>query len=62
MSEISQAVSEAYDILVADGVAPQQAATIATLSEEQWKTGQIKRDPVAYARHFVELRKAARGE
>lgn len=57
---ISQAVSEAYDILVAAGVSPSQAATIAALSEEEWKAGRIKRDPVAYARHFVELREVAR--
>ena len=43
-------VEQAYDILVAGGVAPQKAADLAVQSEKYGK------DPVAFARKFLRLR------
>ena len=51
---LSEAVSRAYDIMTADGVAPQTAAEMAAAAERSGK------DPVAFAEHFTRLRKAAR--
>jgi hypothetical protein len=48
-------VSAAYDILTDDGIAPEKAAEIATAA---WRQG---KDPEAFARHFVKLRKAFNG-
>lgn len=47
-------VEEAYDLMVADRVPSQQAADMAVAAA---KDG---RDPVAWARHFVELRQSLR--
>lgn len=50
----SDAVIAAYDILADDGMSPEQAATMVVTAE---RSG---RDPVAFARHTVKLRKALR--
>jgi hypothetical protein len=50
----SDGVIAAYDILADDGMTPQQAAEMAVSAERQGK------DPVAFARHLVKLRKALR--
>lgn len=47
-------VEDAYDIMVADRVPAQQAADMAVAAA---KDG---RDPVAWAKHFVELRQSLR--
>jgi len=47
-------VEEAYDIMVADRVPPQTAADMAVAAA---KNG---RDPVAWAKHFVEVRQQIR--
>jgi hypothetical protein len=47
-------VEEAYDLMVADRVPSQQAADMAVAAA---KDG---RDPVAWAKHFVELRQSLR--
>lgn len=47
-------VEEAYDIMVADRVPAQKAADMAVAAA---KDG---RDPVAWAKHFVELRQSLR--
>lgn len=47
-------VEEAYDIMVADRVPPQTAADMAVAAA---KSG---RDPVAWAEHFVKVRKSLR--
>ena len=54
--EMSAQVSQAYDILVADGMTPDRAAELAVGSERAstWRT------PQDMARHIVALRKAAR--
>jgi hypothetical protein len=52
--QASAAVSRAYDLMAADGVPAQTAADMATAAERSGK------DPVAFARHFVKLRHAAR--
>lgn len=51
---LSAAVSEAYDLMRADGVPAQRAADMAVGAE---RTG---RDPVEFARRFVRLRKTVR--
>lgn len=51
---ISAAVSAAYDIMTDDGFPPEEAGRFALAAERQG------RDPEAFARHFVKLRKAAR--
>lgn len=50
----SEAVSRAYDIMIADRVPAQQAADMAAGAERAGK------DPVAFARHFVKLRESLR--
>jgi len=52
--EAPPGVEEAYDIMVAGRVPAQQAADMAVAAS---KSG---RDPVAWARHFVEVRQAIR--
>ncbi len=47
-------VEEAYDLMVADRVPAQQAADMAVAAA---KSG---RDPVAWAKHFVEMRQLLR--
>jgi hypothetical protein len=49
---LSEAVSEAYDIMTAAGVTPQRAADMAATAERSGK------DPVAFAEHFTRLRRA----
>lgn len=53
--QASQAASDAYDLMIADGVPPQQAADLAVGADRD------SRDPVAWARHFVSLRRSLRG-
>jgi len=48
--QASAAVSQAYDLMVADRVPAQTAADMATAAERSGK------DPVAFARHFIKLR------
>ncbi len=50
----SDAVIAAFDIMLDDGVPMERAATFAVEAERQGK------DPEAFARHFVNLRKVAR--
>jgi hypothetical protein len=52
--ETAPGVDEAYDLMVADQVPPQRAADMAMAAA---RSG---RDPVAFAQHFIELRKAIR--
>ena len=52
--DFSDAVSEAFDIMHADGLSHEKAAELAVAAE---KSG---RDPVAFARHFVEVRQGLR--
>ncbi len=52
--EAPPGVEEAYDLMVADRVPAQQAADMAMAAS---RSG---RDPVAWARHFIELRQAVR--
>lgn len=54
VTEVPPAVEEAYDLMTADQVPPQQAADMAVAAHRAGK------DPVAFARHFIELRKAVR--
>jgi hypothetical protein len=51
---LSEAVSRAYDIMVADRVPIRTAADMAVAAERDGK------DPVAFAEHFVRLRKTLR--
>ena len=51
--QASNAVSEAFDLMAADGVPAQTAADMAMAAERAGK------DPVAFARHFIKLRHAA---
>lgn len=51
---LSASVSRAYDIMAADGVPAQRAADMAVAAERSGK------DPVAFAEHFVKLRKSLR--
>jgi hypothetical protein len=51
MAETSPGVEEAYDLMTADGVPPQQAADMAMAAHQAGK------DPVAFARHFTGMRK-----
>lgn len=51
---LSGAVSRAYDIMTADRVPPQQAAEMAVGCERDG------RDPVAWAEHFVQVRRSLR--
>jgi hypothetical protein len=51
---VSPAVSAAYDLMVDDGYPPEKAAKLAMDAE---RSG---RDPEAWARHFIKLRKAWR--
>lgn len=48
---LSEQVSTAYDLMTADGVPPQRAADMAAAAERSGK------DPVAFAEHFVKVRK-----
>ena len=48
------AISAAYDLLTDDGMSPQKAADLAVACE---RSG---RDPEAFARHLIKLRKAVR--
>lgn len=48
-------VEEAYDLMTADRVPPQEAADMAMAAHRAGK------DPVAFARHFTGLRKGMRG-
>jgi hypothetical protein len=50
----SNAVSRAYDILVADQITPGHAADLAVGAERAGK------DPVAFAEHFVKVRRSLR--
>lgn len=52
--EVPPGVEEAYDMMAFAGVPSQQAADMAMACH---RSG---RDPVAFARHFVRLRKASR--
>lgn len=52
--EAPPGVEEAYDLITADRVPPQQAADMAMAAHRAGK------DPVVFARHFVSLRKSAR--
>jgi hypothetical protein len=54
MVAASPAVSAAYDIMTGDGVPPERAAQLAV------GAGRDGRDPEAWARHFVKLRKSLR--
>lgn len=47
---LSDAVSDAWDIMTAGGVPSQRAADMAVAAERDG------RDPVAFARHFVKMR------
>lgn len=53
--ESAPGVEEAYDIMAADGVPPQQAADMAVAAA---KDG---RDPVEWAAHFIKMRQQVRG-
>ena len=55
VAEAPPGVEEAYDLMTADGVPPQEAADMATAAHR------AGRDPVAFARHFTGLRKKMRG-
>lgn len=50
--QLSEPVSRAYDIMIANGVPPQTAADLAAAAERGGK------DPVAFAEHFVKLRRS----
>jgi hypothetical protein len=52
--EAPPGVEEAYDLMVADRVPAQRAADMAMAAH---RSG---RDPVTWARHFVDLRQAVR--
>ena len=52
--EVTDAVAEAMDIMIADRVPEDTAAKMAVTAE---KTG---KDPVAFARHFVKVRRQFR--
>jgi len=52
--EAPPGVEEAYDLMAADGVPPQQAADMAMAASRRGK------DPVAFARHFIHLRRSVR--
>lgn len=54
VAELPAGVEEAYDLMAADGVPPQQAADMAMAAHRAGK------DPAAFARHFTGLRKAVR--
>ena len=51
---LSAQVSRAYDIMTGDGVPAQKAADLAVAAERNEK------DPVAFAEHFVKLRRSLR--
>lgn len=53
---VSTAVAQAYDRMVEDHLGCAAAASMAVAAE---RSGQ---DPVAFAEHFVKLRRAARGQ
>jgi hypothetical protein len=53
-AETPPGVEEAYDLMVADRVPPQQAADMALAASRAGK------DPVQFARHFLKLRQQAR--
>lgn len=53
---LSEAVSRAYDLMAADGVPAEKAASMAAAAE---RSG---RDPVAFAEHFVRVRKGFRSQ
>lgn len=55
VAESPPGVEEAYDLMTADLVPPQEAADMAMAAHRAGK------DPVAFARHFVRLRETARG-
>ena len=52
--EAPPGVEEAYDLMTADGVPPEQAADMAMAAHQAGK------DPVAFARHFTGLRQGMR--
>jgi len=52
--EAPPGVEEAYDLMTADGVPPEQAADMATAAHQAGK------DPAAFARHFTGLRQGMR--
>lgn len=52
--EAPPGVEEAYDLMTADGVPPQEAADMAVAATR------AGRDPAAFARHFIRMREAAR--
>lgn len=52
--EAPPGVEEAYDLMTADGVPPQEAADMAMAAHRAGK------DPVAFARHFAGLRQRMR--
>jgi hypothetical protein len=54
VAEAAPGVEEAYDIMVADDVPAERAAGLAVAAA---KSG---RDPVVWARHFVNVRQAVR--
>jgi hypothetical protein len=51
---LSEAVSRAYDLMAADGVPADKAASMAAAAERSGK------DPAAFAEHFVKLRRGLR--
>lgn len=53
--EAPPGVKEAYDLMVADGVPARTAGDMAIAAARSGK------DPVAFAEHFVKLRKSLRG-
>lgn len=53
-AEAPPGAEEACDLMAADGVPPQRAADMALAAHREGK------DPAAFARHFVRLRKAMR--
>lgn len=54
--EAAPGVEEAYELMVAAGVPPQQAADMAVA------VARDNGEPVAFARHYIKLRAAARKE
>jgi hypothetical protein len=59
VAETAPGVEEAYDIMTADGVPPQQAADLAVAASRTTRE-RPDPDPAAWARKFVSLRQAVR--
>jgi hypothetical protein len=54
--EAAPGVEDALDVMLADGVPADRAAGLAVAA------AQDGRDPIAFARHFVKLRRAVRAD